>query len=333
MVTCGACKSKSFISGELGPFETVPCTKCEHPLMLPVMMQHFELRGIVASGGMGTVYYAHDTVLERDVAIKLMKREIAQEPEALDGFYREARACAGLNHTNIIHIYHFGEHDGQMFLVMELADNGSLDSRIVAEQTVNELLVLDVGIQVASALDCALQKRLLHQDIKPLNILFNREGVPKLIDFGLARTATEEAEQADDIFGTPYYVAPERLRREVVTWSSDLYSLGGTLYHALTGHVPFEASSAEDVVSAHVHTEPTAPNLVNPAVSEATNEAILRTLAKDPAERYQSYDEFIMALNAARSHLVISQLHTAAADEPEVEAEAGGRKQKGWWRR
>jgi len=330
MVPCAGCHTRSFISTDLAPFETVPCAKCGHPLMLPVMMQHFELRGYVASGGMGTVYRAFDTVLERVVAIKLMKRELAEDQEAYDGFFREARACASLNHQNIIHIYHFGEHEGQLFLVMELADNGSLDSRIENETRLPELDVLDIGIKLASALDSALKKNLLHRDIKPGNILFNQEREPKLVDFGLARAAGDETEMEAEIYGTPYYVAPERIKRELVNWSSDLYSLGGTLYHALTGHVPFEAPTANDVVAAHVHTFPTPPNQVIPQITQATSDAILTTLAKDPSDRFQSYDEFRMALEAARSHVIVQQLNMTVEDEGD--AQAGG-KAKSWWRR
>lgn len=298
--------------------------------MLPVMMQHFELQSFVASGGMGSVYSAYDTVLERQVAIKLMKRELAEDQEAYEGFFREARACASLNHQNIIHIYHFGEHEGQLFLVMELANNGSVDSRIEKETRLPELDVLDIGIKVASALDSALKKNLLHRDIKPGNILFNQEGEPKLVDFGLARNAESETEMETEIYGTPYYVAPERIKREVVNWSSDLYSLGGTLYHALTGHVPFEAPSASDVVAAHVHTMPTPPNQVVPEITQATSDAILSTLAKEPGERFQSYDEFRMALEAARSHVIVQQLNMTVEEEPGAQVADKG---KSWWRR
>ena len=297
--------------------------------MLPVMMQHFELQAYVAAGGMGTVYSAFDTMLERVVAIKLMKRELAADKEAYEGFFREARACASLNHPNIIHIYHFGEFEGQLFLAMELANNGSLDSRIEKETRLPELAVLDIGIKVSSALDSALKKNLLHRDIKPGNILFNQEGEPKLVDFGLARKAESETEMETSIFGTPYYVAPERIKREVVNWSSDLYSLGGTLYHALTGHVPFEAPTAEDVVAAHVHSFPTPPNLVVPQITQATSDAILTTLTKEPGDRFQSYDEFRMALEAARSHVIMDQLNTAV-DEDGTKVVS---KEKSWWRR
>ena len=155
--------------------------------MMPMQLRQFELRNKIGSGGHGKVYRAFDTILERLVAIKLMRRELENDPAALDSFYREARACASLNHTNIIHIYAFDEYEGQRYLVMELADQGSLDSRIEKHQRLDELVVLDIGIKIASALDMALKHNLLHRDIKPGNILFNADNEPKLVDFGLAR--------------------------------------------------------------------------------------------------------------------------------------------------
>src|SRR6185369_4052037 len=167
MVTCGSCESKVFIPGDLPPLSTVPCGKCGHAIMMPLMLRQFELRNVIASGGMGTVYKAYDTVLDRLVAVKLMKKELLSDQVALDSFYREARACASLNHTIIIHIYTFDEGEGQKYLVMELADRGSLDGRIEKQGRVAELEVLDIGIKIASALDLALKHNFLHRDIKP----------------------------------------------------------------------------------------------------------------------------------------------------------------------
>ncbi|MGI8965642.1 MAG: serine/threonine-protein kinase, partial [Limisphaerales bacterium] len=223
---------KNFIPGDLPPMETMPCSKCGHPVLLPIMMRQFELRSIIASGGMGTVYRAFDFTLEREVAVKLVKREMATDAQVMENFTREARAGASLNHTNIIHIYTFDELDGQPYLVMELADQGSLDNRIEREQRVPELDVLDVGIKVASALATALKHDLLHRDIKPANILYNVEGEPKLVDFGLAGKTGIEAEADAFVWGTPEYVAPEKINRERETFLSDLYSLAATLYHA-----------------------------------------------------------------------------------------------------
>ena len=293
--------------------------------MMPMRLRQFELRSPIAAGGMGTVYRAVDVMLQREVAVKLMKKELAEDKQALESFYREARACAALNHTNIIHIYTFDEYEGQLYLVMELADCGSLDSWIEREQRVPELNALDIGVKVASALDTALKRNLLHRDIKPGNILFNSEGEPKLVDFGLARPAEADDPEAA-LWATPYYCAPEKVKREREDFLSDMYSLAATLYHALTGHVPFEAPTMEDVLAAHVHTAVTPPNLVIPEVTRPTSDALVRALAKRPAERFQTYDEFVMALTAARSQLLVQQLRNqSASNQP-----GAGKK---WWKR
>ncbi len=326
MVTCPGCEAKVFIPGDLPPLSTEPCKRCGHPIMMPMQLRQFELRSKIASGGQGKVYRAFDTVLERLVAVKILRRELEADPVALQSFIREARACASLNHTNIIHIYAFDEFEGQRYLVMELADRGSLDTRIEKQQRLPELDVLDIGIKIASALDLALKHNLLHRDIKPGNILFNADTEPKLVDFGLARSVEAEPESLTVTEGTPYYVAPEKIKRERETFLSDMYSLGATLYHALTGHVPFEAPTVEELVAAHVHTPLTAPNLVLPEISQPTSDALARVLAKDPRDRYLSYDEFIMALTAARSQWLIQHYSQAA----QTKATKG---KTSWWRR
>jgi serine/threonine protein kinase len=294
--------------------------------MMPMQLRQFELRAKVGSGGMATVYRAWDTMLERFVAVKLTKKEILTEPNALENFCREARACAKLNHTNIIHIYTFDEWEGETYLVMELADQGSLDTRIEKLRLLPELQVLDVGIKIAQALDTALKHDMLHCDIKPGNILFNAEHEPKLVDFGLARKTDAEIETAEFTRGTPYYVAPEKIKREPETFLSDMYSLGATLYHAITGHVPFDAPTPDEVVQAHVYTPLTPPNQVVPEISQATSDALSRALAKNPGDRFLSYDEFIMALEAARSQLLFQQTQAPPpANEP--------KRMTSWWKR
>ena len=325
MVTCGWCETKVFIPGDLAPLGTVPCSKCGHPIMMPMMIRQFELRSVVGSGGMGTVYRAWDTTLERMVAVKLMRKELLADQKALESFYREARACARLNHTNIVHIYSFDEWEGQQYLVMELADHGSLDARIEKLRLLQELDMLDIGVKIASALDLALKHDLLHRDIKPGNILFNADHEPKLIDFGLARKADVEHEVEDVTWGTPYYVAPEKIKREPETFLSDMYSLGATLYHAMTGHVPFEAPTVEEVIIAQVQTPLTPPNLVVPEITQPTSDALVKAMAKNPAERFLSYDEFIMALTAARSQLLVMQNQSPQAQK--------SKSLTSWWKR
>src|SRR5262245_45724152 len=325
MVTCPGCNAKVFIPGDLPPLAKEPCKRCGHPIMMPMEVRQFELRSKIASGGHGKVYRAFDTVLERMVAIKLMRKELEDDPVALESFYREARACASLNHTNIIHIYSFDELDGQRYLVMELADRGSLDTKIDKQQRLPELEVLDVGIKIASALDMALKHNLLHRDIKPGNILFNDDNEPKLVDFGLARSAEDDPDLGTVTEGTPYYVAPEKIKRERETFLSDMYSLGCTLYHVLTGHVPFEAPTVEELVSAHVHTALTPPNLVLPEITQPTSDALVKVMAKSPSDRFLSYDEFSMSLHLARSQLLIQQ-----SQAPPTK---GIKSKTSWWRR
>jgi serine/threonine protein kinase len=325
MVTCGWCETKVFIPGDLAPLGTVPCSKCGHPIMMPMMIRQFELRSVVGSGGMGTVYRAWDTTLERMVAVKLMRKELLTDQKALESFYREARACARLNHTNIVHIYSFDDWEGQQYLVMELADHGSLDARIEKLRLLQELDMLDIGVKIASALDLALKHDLLHRDIKPGNILFNADHEPKLIDFGLARKADVEHEVEDVTWGTPYYVAPEKIKREPETFLSDMYSLGATLYHAMTGRVPFEAPTVEEVIVAQVQEPLTPPNLVVPEITQPTSDALVKAMAKNPAERFLSYDEFIMALTAARSQLLVMQNQSPQAQK--------SKSLTSWWKR
>ena len=323
MVTCMSCNTKVFIPGDLAPLSSVPCSKCGHSIMMPLKLHGLELRAKIASGGMGTVYRAFDTVLEREVAVKLMKKEIEEDPKGLDAFYREARAQAALNHTNIVQIYSYEEFEGQKFLVMELADRGTLDSRIEKYKRLPEYDVLDIGYKMASALDMVLNHDLLHCDIKPSNILFNADNEAKLVDFGLARKVDSEPD--DDLRGTPYYVAPEKVKREKETFLSDMYSLGGTLYHALTGHTPFEAPTIEELVAAHVHSPLTPPIEVLPEITQATSDLLMKTMAKNPGDRFLSYIELRLAFEAARAQLLLQQSQAPEDDKPKGKTS--------WWRR
>jgi eukaryotic-like serine/threonine-protein kinase len=305
---------------------------------MPLQLRQFELRSIIASGGMGTVYRAFDLSLHRMVAVKMLRRDMAGDEQVLASFYREARAMASLNHTNIIHVYTFDEIEGQPFIVMELADSDSLDKWIERDGRLPELAVLDIGIKVASALDTALKHNLLHRDIKPANILFNEDKEPKLVDFGLARVAAEEeAEYESTIWATPYYVAPEKVRRETEDYQSDMYSLAGTLYHALVGRVPFDAPTVEELILAHVNEPLVPPVEVLPEVSQTTSDAIAQAMAKKPSGRFRTYDEFIMAMTASRSQLLIQRYNVPEEESTEAPPpESGppeGPSKSGWWRR
>ena len=291
--------------------------------MMPFQLRQFELRNKIASGGIGTVYRAWDSKLERLVAVKLLKPEWRDDAAALESFYKEARACAGLNHTNIVHIYTYDEFENKRYLVMELADHGSLDDRIEKYKVLPELEVLDIGIKIASALNLILKHNMLHRDIKPGNILFNGDHEPKLVDFGLAHDIDAEPDPTDVVWGTPFYIAPERVRREKETFLSDMYSLGTTLYHAITGHVPLDGATPEDVIAAQVNVVPTSANLVVTDITATTSAILDRMLAKEPSLRFLSYDELIMTLTGARSELLVSLYRTPMAPE--------AKRTTSWW--
>lgn len=280
--------------------ERKTCPRCgyEHPNQVA----HFKLLQIIGAGGMGAVYRGLDLSLERVVAVKVMREEFARNPQFVESFLREARAAAALNHPNVAQIYSFGEENARYYLVMELLANGSLDDRIEKERRVQELDVLDVGIQVAGGLRAACERGLIHRDIKPGNILFSADGSAKVVDFGLARFEDKEeaSQQEEGIWGTPYYIAPEKVSDNLEDFRSDIYSLGGTLFHALAGRAPFEAGTSTEVVLKHLHSTVASLQAWAPDCTPQTAEVIGRMLKRDPAERPQSYDELLNDLAYAK---------------------------------
>jgi serine/threonine protein kinase len=189
---------------------------------------------------------------------------------------------------------------------MEVADRGDLDGLIKKHGRVDELYVLDVGVKISSALELIDKKGMMHLDLKPDNILYNTDGEPKLTDFGIARRK-DEGRSPDGLVGTPFYIAPERVALGRQDFRSDMYSLGATMYHAITGRVPFDAPSVEETVWMHVKTRLVPPRKLVSAVSKDTDAAILRAMHKDPEKRYQSFEDFRMALEAARSRLLVKR--------------------------
>jgi len=301
-VPCERCGTSTFIPSNLGMFNYGTCHSCGHAVMTPVKLDQFELRAVCGSGGMATVYRAHDETLDRDVAVKLMQPEFADNADYMAGFFKEARYQASLNHTNIVQVYNYGQFKGYKYLVMEVADQGDLDGRIKQHGRVDELLVLDVGIKMCSALDLVQKKGMIHLDLKPDNILYNIDEEPKLTDFGIARKVDEG--RAAELHGTPFYIAPERVALGKQDFRSDMYSLAATMYHALTGQVPFDAPSVEETVWMHVKTRLKPPRKIVGDISKDTDGAIVRAMNKDPEKRFKTYDELIMAFEASRSELL-----------------------------
>ena len=269
-----------------------------------IFFGNYELEKELGQGGMGTVYLARDTGLNRKVALKILRSDLSEDPAFAEKFLQEVEVTASLAHPNIIRVYTMGQQDGRLYLVMEHLDQPSLEERMNKEGNIPERDVLEIGIGVASALQFAYEETgLIHRDIKPGNILFGRGNIPKLADFGLAAGARSALGQQDEIWGTPYYVSPERLNREVEDIRSDIYSLGATLYHALAGRAPFEADSAEEVARRHLMDRPPPLRSFCARANEQTIITLDRTLAKRPGLRWQIYSELIGHLEDALRRL------------------------------
>ena len=265
---------------------------------------NYQLERELGQGGMGTVYLAQDSGLHRQVALKILRSDLGDDPSFAKKFLEEVEVTASLAHPNIIRVFTLGEQDGRLYLVMEHLDQPSLENRMENLAKVSERDVLEIGLGIASALQFAHEETgLIHRDIKPGNILFGRGNIPKLADFGLAAGARSAQGQQDEIWGTPYYVSPERLLREPEDIRSDIYSLGATLFHAIAGRPPFEAETAEEVAKRHISDRPPPLRSLCPEAQEQTVITLDKCLAKKTDNRWASYTELISQLADALRRL------------------------------
>ena len=285
------------------PLARVPCPKCGEKVRAERTFDHFVLVETLGVGGMGTVYKARDTLLDRFVALKLLRQDLGTGIDHAAQLQQEARVAASVNHPNVVQVFSSGSDHGQFYLVMELVDHGSLDDFIEQQTRLPEEQVLESGIQVAKGLRAAHRKGLIHCDVKPANILFVDEQTAKIGDFGLAGVAAEGAETRSEIWATPYYVAPERLNNELPDFRSDIYSLGATLFHAIAGKAPIEGETSSAVALRELKNRPLDLRKIMPEVSEATARVFHRMLAPEPAQRFSSYDELVAELEGARGFL------------------------------
>jgi hypothetical protein len=302
--TCHACGTLIDIE-ELEPLTLVHCPSCGAGQRVRTKFDHFEIQEVLGAGGMGAVYRAWDTNLNRPVALKLLRKEFSGDPEFVAQFKREASITASINHSHVVKVYSTGTDHKLLYIAMELVDKGSLDELMTLQGRVAEVQVLEVGAQIAQGLNAALQRGLIHRDIKPGNILFADAHSAKIVDFGLASLQEHAGKMGGEIWGTPYYVAPEKLDSPPTEdFRSDLYSLGATLFHAVAGRPPFEAETASMVALKHLKSQAVSLQAFAPEVTSATAFVINKAMQKSPADRYQSYTEFIEHLEYARSELL-----------------------------
>jgi eukaryotic-like serine/threonine-protein kinase len=265
-----------------------------------VLSGRYKLEAKLGSGGMSTVYLAKDATLDRAVAVKVMHREMSEQPDQLERFRQEARAVAKLSHPNVVAVIDAGEDGGHPYIVFEYVEGETLKQRIARVGALDTQEALAYAIEIARGLTVAHARNMVHRDIKPQNVLIDAEGRAKLTDFGISRQLEQDGMTATGrVLGTTDYVAPEQAMGRPVDIRSDIYSLGVVLYEMLIGQVPFHADSQVGVAMKHVNEELPDVQQRRPEISAAAALVVERATDKDPAQRYQEVGEMIDDLSTA----------------------------------
>jgi hypothetical protein len=300
---CSHCRGILEIA-DCEPGEAVACGHCNSAVTVPetrfspgAVIGDFVLRKELGKGGMGTVYLAHQVSLDRDAAVKVLLEEFAADEEYVESFIREARAAAHLNHPGIVQAYAVGEADGVYYFAMEYVEGSTLGQALVHSGRMVPERALAIITDVAEALDFGWRnQQLVHRDLKPENIMLTSSGTVKLADLGLARWGVDSTENSGEVHGTPQYISPEQLLSEPAGSTADMYSLGATFYHMLSGHYPFEGSNPTEYAEKHLF-EPLKPlTEVVPGVPAAFSQVVEVMMAKRPGHRYVDMAELLQDL-------------------------------------
>lgn len=264
----------------------------------------FKIIAKVGAGAMAAVFKARQISLDRMVAIKVLPRKFNGNRQFIERFYAEGRAAAQLNHPNIVQAYDVGKAGEFHYFVMEYVEGGTVHDTIVQNKRFQEVEAIEIVINIADALQHAHEKGLIHRDVKPKNVMMTPNGVAKLADLGLARAIDDKdaaLAEKGKAYGTPYYISPEQIRGEVnVGPQADIYSLGATLYHMVTGNVPFNGKSPKEVMEKHLKEKLIAPDHVNPQLSSGISEVIEMMMAKSRRDRYKDCKDLLVDLRTVK---------------------------------
>src|ERR687893_1032956 len=295
------------------------------PMDRKVLGDRYTLLETLGEGGMARVYLAHDNVLDRDVALKALREQYADDEEFVERFRREAKSAAALNHPSIVQVYDQGRaEDDTYYMAMEYVPGGTLKDRIKTEGSLKPGEAAGIASQVAEALDVAHARGIVHRDIKPQNVLLTASGEAKVADFGIARAASSKTiTETNLVLGTSAYMSPEQVSGDPAGPASDLYSLGVVLYEMLTGEQPYMADDPIATAMKHLDDPPPHPRNANPAVPEELDALVVKLLAKKPEDRYASAAELAVDLGRVRDGLLPLAAGVAAGTTVPLDAAPG----------
>lgn len=261
--------------------------------MPSLLNDRYQLQDTLGTGGMAVVYKARDLMLERNVAVKVLREDFSKDPAFRERFRQEARAAANLSHPNIVTVHDFGLDQGHLFIVMEYMPGTDLKTLIKQKERFSVSEALELMIQACGGIGYAHRAGLVHCDVKPHNMLVTPEGRLKVTDFGIARALSTISpdEQSDVVWGSPHYFSPEQAGGRSPSPASDVYSLGVILYEMVTGRLPFIASDSAELARMHREDKPVAPRYYNNSIPSALEEIILKVLSKEPSSRYRTADQ------------------------------------------
>ncbi len=301
----------------------------------------YTVRSRIGSGGMADVYLAEDQLLGREVAVKVLQHRFAEDQEFVERFRREASSAAGLSHPNVVAIFDRGEWDGTYYIAMEYLPGRTLKAVVREGGPMDPASAIEIVIQILRAAKFAHRRGIIHRDLKPHNVILDEEGRAKVTDFGIARAGASDMTLTGSIMGTAQYLSPEQAQGKSVSETSDLYAVGIVLYELLTGRVPFDGDTAVSIALMQISAQAPLPSALNAAVGPALDAVVMRSLAKNQADRFGDADEFIAALEGARAGeaplniFANGALLLPAASEADGEHGADGEgpfsKDRRWW--